>query len=116
MTRTQWRRFQHRKQAERQASVGQMDANKAGNQKQYKVKVDSYIKEWIKEFVSRPVVKCSEEATDNFESESEESLNILVNVVSILPVEYDFLTEVEDSADVDAEEMALHKTTYYFDE
>ena len=78
------------------------------------MKVDSSAKERIKEFVSRPVAKCSEEATDNFESESEESLNILVNMVSILPAEYDCLTEVEDSADVDAEEMALHKPTCYF--
>ena len=64
--------------------------------------------------MSRPVAKCSEEAIDNFESESEESLNILVNAVSILPAEYDCLTEVEDSVDIDAEEMALHKLTCYF--
>ena len=64
--------------------------------------------------MNRPASKCSKEATDDFDSNSEESLNILVNVVSILPAEYDFLTEVEDSADTDAEEMALHKPTCYF--
>ena len=78
------------------------------------MKVDSSVKERIKEFVSRPVAKCFEEATDNFDSESEESLNILVNVVSILPAEYDCLTGVEDSTDTNAKEMALHKPTYYF--
>ena len=41
-------------------------------------------------------------------------MDILVNVVSILPSEYDCPTEVEESADVDDEEMALHKPTCYF--
>ena len=64
--------------------------------------------------MSRQISKCSKEATNNFEPDSEESLNILVNMVSILPAEYDFLTEVEDSANVDAEEMALHKPTCHY--
>ena len=38
----------------------------------------------------------------------------MVNMVSILPVEYDFPTEVDDSADTDAEEMDLYKPTCYF--
>ena len=114
MTRTQWRRFQRRKKAERQAAAGQFAANKGGNQRQYQVKVDSSVKERIKEFVNQRAAKCSEESTDDFNSDSEESLNILVNMVSILSAEYDCLTEVEDSADRDAEEMALHKPTCYF--
>ena len=72
------------------------------------------MKERIKEFMNWPAAKCSEEATDDFDSNSEDSLNILVNMVSILPAEYDCLTEVEDSADKDAEEMALHKPACYF--
>ena len=38
----------------------------------------------------------------------------MVNVVSILPVEYDCPTELNDSVDADAEEMALYKPTCYF--
>ena len=117
MTRTQWRYFQRRRQAERQAAEEAAEknaANKASIGKKYMVKVDTNTKERVREFISRPNVKCSEEVTDDFKSDCEESLNILVNVVSILPAEYDCLTEVEDSEDVNAEEMALHKPTCYF--
>jgi hypothetical protein len=67
------------------------------------------------EYVRRPSEKCSDEVTDDFNSESEASLDILVNVVSILPEEYNCVTEVKDSVDdADAEEMALHKPRCYF--
>ena len=73
-----------------------------------------------KGLVNRPTIKSSEEATDDFQSDSGESLNILVNVVSILPYEYGCISgeneeaEVEESPDVEAEEMDLHKPVCYF--
>ena len=51
------------------------------------MKVDFSVKEQINEFMNRPAAKCFEEGTDDFDSDFEESLNILINVVSILPAE-----------------------------
>ena len=58
------------------------------------MKVDTAAKERIKEFINQPHAKCSGEATDDFKSDSEESLDILVNVVSILLAKYDCLTKI----------------------
>lgn len=88
--------------------------NKASTEKKI-VKVDTAAKERIRKYVRRPAKKCSDEVTDDFNSESEASLNILVNVVLILPQEYKCVTEVEGSGDnADAEEMALHQPRCYF--
>lgn len=118
MSRTQWRRFQRHKQAEREASRemdGKGMSNEADSEKRVAVKVDTAAKERIREYVRRPSEKCSDEITDDFNSESEAGLDILVNVLSILPEEYNCVTEVNDSVDdVDAEEMALHKPRCYF--
>lgn len=118
MSRTQWRRFQRRKQAEREAARGiarRGMASGANAGKKVVVKVDTAAKERIREYVRRPTEKCSDEVTNDFNSESEASLDILVNVVSILPQEYNCVTEVEESVDdADAEEMALHQPRCYF--
>src|ERR1044072_1556573 len=53
--------------------------------------------------------------TDNFDSGSEESLNIICNVVSILPAEFDRLSEVtEDEDDTATKESKDHKPIYYY--
>jgi hypothetical protein len=118
MSKTQWRRFQRRKQAEREAArgiVGRGVASGANAGKKVVVKVDTTSKEQIREYVRRPTEKCSDEVTDDFNSESEASLDILVNMVSTLPQEYKYVTEVEESVDdADAEEMALHQPRCYF--
>lgn len=89
-------------------------ANGADSGKRVVVRVDIAAKERIREYVRRPSEKCSDEVTDDFNSESEASLDILVNMVSILPEEYNCVTEVKDSGDdVDAEEMAFHKPCYF---
>jgi hypothetical protein len=89
--------------------------SEANTGKKIDVKVDTAAKERIREYVCQPTEKCSNEVTDDFNSESEASLDILVNVVSILPQEYKCVTEVEGSVDnADAEEMALHQPRCYF--
>lgn len=118
MSRTQWRHFQRRKQAGRETAreiVGKSMASGANAGKKVVMKVNTAAKERIREYVRRPTEKCSDEVTDDFNSESEASLDILVNMVSILPQEYNCVTEVEESVDdADAEEMALHQPRCYF--
>lgn len=51
--------------------------------------------------------------TSNF-SDSEPSLDIVFNVVSILPVEYDITSEINEVEDDFTEEMTNHKPLYYY--
>jgi len=54
-----------------------------------------------------------EEMTSNF-SDSGHSLDIVCNVMSILPVEYDVISEVNDVEIDFTEEMANHKPLCYY--
>lgn len=78
------------------------------------VKIDSATKERIKKYVCRPSGRCSDEVTDDFKSDSKSSFDILVSVVSILPEEYNCVSEVKNLVDANAEEMVLHKPRCYF--
>lgn len=118
MTRTQWRRFQRQRKAEREAAaVGPGHEGTSGTKKEYRVKQK---KKAGKELVSRSVVRLPEEETDDFQSDSEDDFDVLVNVVSILPHDFSFTVgedpdpEYEDSAELEAEEMALYRPTCYF--
>jgi hypothetical protein len=51
--------------------------------------------------------------TSNF-SESEPSLDIVCNVVAVLPVEYDVPSEVNERESDFTEEMAIHKPLCYY--
>jgi hypothetical protein len=57
--------------------------------------------------------KEDEEMTSNF-SESDPSLDIVCNVVSILPVEYDVPSEVNKVESIFTEEMAIHRPLCYY--
>lgn len=52
--------------------------------------------------------------TDNFDSGSEDSLDILVRVVSVMPREFDRIIEVEDNDSITENEMAVHKPMCYY--
>lgn len=52
--------------------------------------------------------------TYDFDSRSEPSLDIKVNVVSMLPREFDQITEVEDTDNITKMEMAAHKPVSYY--
>lgn len=62
---------------------------------------------------NKMVVK-DELLTDNFESSSEDSLDILVGVVSVMPREFDRITEVDDNDSITEREMATHKPVCYY--
>lgn len=51
--------------------------------------------------------------TDNFDTDSEPSLDITCNVVSMLPREYDQVMEVEEPEDTIEAEMARHRPACY---
>lgn len=53
-------------------------------------------------------------ATNDFDSGSEDNFDIICNVVSVLPREYDYITKVEEPLDYKEEEMVKHKTVCYF--
>jgi len=110
MTKTQWRRYQRQKKAD--ASKGVTDTGKAGGKQ---VAVFEMVKKPATERIFPPLStivhqspKEDEEMTSNF-SDFGHSIDIICNVVSILPVEYDVIFEVND-VEVDfTEEMANHK-------
>lgn len=52
--------------------------------------------------------------TNDFNSGSESLLDIRVNVVSVLPREFNQITEVEDTDDVIEMEMVAHKPVCYY--
>jgi len=54
-----------------------------------------------------------EEITSNF-SEFKPDFDVICNVVSILPIEYDMVSEVNEDEEDFTKEMAIHKTIYYY--
>lgn len=52
--------------------------------------------------------------TDNFDSGSEASLDILVGVMYVMPREFDRVTKVEDTDNIMEREMAAHKPVCYY--
>jgi hypothetical protein len=117
MTRTQWRRYQ------RQKKLAIQSPNAGGN-----IKVDQKIKLAKKptnEKVYVPVetseaeneknTKNEDDYMDDDLSDDEDDFTVLVNVVSILPVEYDVPSEVtEEDNDFEESDMANHKPVCYY--
>ena len=77
-------------------------------------KAEVFIEMAQKEPTNKEPTNDEDMLTDNFESDGESSLNILCNVVSVLPHEYDQVTEVEDSEEADELEMENHKPVCYY--
>lgn len=63
--------------------------------------------------LNKDVVREDEEMTSNFTG-SDPSLDIICNVVSILPVEYDIPSEVSEVESDFTEEMAIHRPLCYY--
>lgn len=66
----------------------------------------SQSKEKVKEEVP---LKEDELVTYSFESGSEDDFDVLCNMVSVLPMEYNCVTEVTESEDYEEEEMGRYK-------
>jgi hypothetical protein len=114
MTRTQWRRHQRQKRLEAQ-NVPKID-NSKGKQ------IVEMVKRPLKDRISFPISTEKIEAvaeTDQMEDDdllgSENDFDVLVGVVSILPAEYDVLSEIQSGEDeFDSSELALHKPMCYY--
>ncbi|PNX57546.1 hypothetical protein L195_g050456 [Trifolium pratense] len=114
MMRTQWHRHQRQKKFALQ-NVQSATENK-GRQ------IIETDKEPVKERLSQPVpIKEIEDKVEdeNMEDddllESDPDFDVLVNVVSILPTEYDVWSEVTDGEDeFGSDELALHKPMCYY--
>jgi hypothetical protein len=114
MTRTQWRRYQRQKKLASQ--VVQNAPNNKGKQ------IAETSKRPIKERVNYPVeiLKRDDKVeNENFDDDdlldSEGDFNVIVSVVSILPMEYDVWSEVvENEEDFDNGDMALHRPVSYY--
>ncbi|KAK2388635.1 hypothetical protein QL285_062295 [Trifolium repens] len=117
MTRTQWRRFQ------RKQKLAAQQVKARGNTSN--VEKVELAKRPVKERLT-PIKES--DAENNKEADDEEDFmddddllddesdfNVLVNVVSVLPVEYDIPTEVNEvEEDFDALELADHKPVCYY--
>lgn len=60
------------------------------------------------------VGKDKEIGSNNFDSGSEDDLDIISNMISVLPLEYDVVTKVTEEEDGSAEEMDTHKPLCYY--
>lgn len=83
-------------------------AKEANSGRKVVVKFDTSTKEKISKCVCRLSENCSDELTNDFNSESEASLDILVNMVPIFPEEYNRVTEVKESEEADTEDVTLY--------
>src|ERR1044072_7823320 len=121
MTRTQWRRFPRKKKAEAEAAASSSNVSfppltkaQVGKRLTFPPLAKAQVgKRPIAERLFPPLPPISEEKekitepneddnmlTGNFDSGSEEDLNIICNVVSIMPAEFDRVSEVtEDEQD-----------------
>ncbi|WJX12400.1 hypothetical protein P8452_02908 [Trifolium repens] len=106
MTRSQWRRYQRQKRVAAQKS---------------QITADSNGKKPMKERLGEP--KAGSSTTNNVEDEhmeaddfldSEPDLDIIVNVVSILPREFDVCSEITDEEEESGMQMALHRPVCYY--
>lgn len=123
MSRSQWRRQQRRSKDEREPIEKDIEESST-NQPQFNKEVEDKKPVGRKLFSPRmvtPEEKISEQPlkdddmlTDDFDSGSESSMNINCNVVFVLPREYDQVTEVEESEEMDEAEMSKHLSLCYY--
>jgi len=116
MTKTQWRMYQRQKKADALKDVTNVDNNK-GKQAAVFEMVKRPATERIfppLSTIKKDLSREDEVVTSNF-IESEPSLDIMCNVVSVLPTEYDVPSEVEEVESDFIEEMAHHKPLWRWD-
>ncbi|WJX16101.1 hypothetical protein P8452_06177 [Trifolium repens] len=113
MTRSQWRRYQRQKKVATQKSQTTVDSKGK--------KPMELAKRPMKERLVEP--KAESSVAGNVEDEhmeaddfldSEPDLDIIVNVVSILPREFDVCSEITDDEEESGMQMALHRPVCYY--
>jgi hypothetical protein len=115
MTKTQWRRYQRQKKASASKDVTNVEKREEKQETVFEM-----VKRPATERIFPPLLtlkgdlpKEDEEMASNF-SESDPSLDIVCNVVSVLPIEYDVPSEVIEVESDFTEEMAFHKPLCYY--
>jgi len=117
MTKTQWRIFQHQKKSDALKDVLKIGKNVDRGKNQEQILFDAFRNHATERiFPPLSVVKEGlsvedEELTSNF-TDSEASLNIIL-IVSMLPIEYDVISEVTEDEEDFIEEMTAHQPKCY---
>lgn len=119
MTRSHWRREQKRRKAQRE--LGKKDKSESSTNVPAKQREDS---SFVKRKFNDPAEAARERynqmasedeiLTNNLNSGSEDSIDILVRVVSVMPREFDRIIEVKDTDNITEREMAAHKPVCYY--
>ena len=130
MSRSQWRRQQRIRKAEREAvankgatstkNQGESSTNKPTpkNQTEDKPPVNRRLFSEVqldepKEYTPGPE-EDEDMITDNFESEGESSFNLNCNVVSVLPCEFGQETEIDEYEEEDTIDLMKHRPVCYY--
>ncbi|CAJ2630140.1 unnamed protein product [Trifolium pratense] len=121
MTRTQWRRFQRKqKLTAKEAEAG---GKAVATQKAEKVEMAKRpVKERLSIIVEEPIAENAQGGAEDEDDMEDDDLldegsdfDVMVNVVSILPLEYDVPTEVNElEEDFEALNLADHKPMCYY--
>ncbi|CAJ2672093.1 unnamed protein product [Trifolium pratense] len=121
MTRTQWRRFQRKqKLTAKEAEAG---GKAVATQKAEKVEMAKRpIKERLSIILEEPIAENAQGGAEDEDDMEDDDLldegsdfDVMVNVVSILPLEYDIPTEVNElEEDFEALNLADHKPMCYY--
>lgn len=101
MTKTQWRRFQRKRKAERETAesrtIGPQQNTTIGREvKPIKEKSPSPNIEEETGKVAKETPLTEDILIDDFDYDSDPSLDIVCNMILVLPVEYNCKTEVEE--------------------
>lgn len=115
MTKTDWRRYQHQKKAGALQDITNVDKGKGKQEIIFEMVKKSATERILPPLptLKKDPPKEDEEMTSNF-SESDLSLDIICNVVSVLLVEYDVPSEVNEVESDFTDEMAIHKPLCYY--
>src|ERR1044072_6828106 len=123
MSRSQWRRHQRNKKAERDSKameIGESSTNnptlvtQIGGKPPVSRKLFSPKKDTEENKTQKKDANKEDLMTDDFESEGESFFNANCNVVSVLPCEFEHNTEVCVGEETDEEEMARHRPVCYY--
>jgi len=118
MMKTQWRRFQRQKKVDALKDVTNSNKNADKGNNEGQATFDTFRKPATERIfppllvVKKGLSVKDEELTLNF-TNSEASLNIIL-IISMLPIEYDFVSEVTEDEEDFIEEMTAHKPKCYY--
>ena len=113
MSRSQWRRFQRRRKAKREATEEpQPESSTNVPQRMDKGKQRKPLER--KPIARRLEFPDQRESDEQGNSKSDATLDIMVNVVSVLPREYDRQVKVKETDREVEHEMAKHRPMCYY--